>query len=118
LLRKICCVGAITGIAFRACASRHRDYDCTWLDAYWLTLNAEFRGKYLQEYLWFSLGAATPLISIDAAKAARSIVRSTMCRDKEKILSVPADVLARFRDISPENHCIRPELHKPVATIC
>ncbi|MBV9770021.1 MAG: SDR family oxidoreductase [Bryobacterales bacterium] len=64
-------------------------------------LNAEFKGKHKAEYLWFSAGAASPLVSIDAARAARSIVRATARGDAEKILSMPADLIARLHGIFP-----------------
>jgi NAD(P)-dependent dehydrogenase (short-subunit alcohol dehydrogenase family) len=64
-------------------------------------LKAEFKGKHIPEYAWFSAGAATPLVSIGAERAARSIVRATVRGDSEKILSVPADVLARAHNLFP-----------------
>lgn len=65
-------------------------------------LNAEFKGDHQREYTWFSLGATTPLISISAERAARSIVRSTKLGKAEKILSLPADLLARLHGALPE----------------
>jgi short-subunit dehydrogenase len=65
-------------------------------------LNAKFKGKHEEEFTWFSLGAATPLVSISAERAARSIVRSTKRGDAEKILSIPADILARLHGALPE----------------
>src|SRR5258706_1693680 len=38
--------------------------------------NAMFKGKHRLEYSWFALGATLPVISIDAEKAARRIVRA------------------------------------------
>jgi NAD(P)-dependent dehydrogenase (short-subunit alcohol dehydrogenase family) len=64
-------------------------------------LNAEFKGKLAREYAWFAAGAATPLVSISAERAARSIVRATVRGDSEVILSAPADVLARLHGIAP-----------------
>lgn len=65
-------------------------------------LHAQFKGKTEREYTWFSLGAATPLTSISAERAARSIVRATIRGDREKILSVPADLAARVHGALPE----------------
>lgn len=65
-------------------------------------LNAQFKGKSDLEYIWFSLGAATPLASIAVERAARSIVRATIRGDREKILSVPADFAARLHGVWPE----------------
>jgi len=65
-------------------------------------VNAEFKGRQAQEYAWFSLGAATPLISMSAERAARSIVKATRRGDAEAILSVPAQVLAKLHGALPE----------------
>lgn len=65
-------------------------------------LNAEFKGRQSDEYAWFSLGAATPLVSIDARRAAKAVVRATEQGQAEKILSVPADLMARLHGALPE----------------
>ncbi len=65
-------------------------------------LHAEFKGKYAQEYAWFSAGAGSALISISAERAARSIVRATVCGDAEKILSIPAELLSGLHAGFPE----------------
>jgi NAD(P)-dependent dehydrogenase (short-subunit alcohol dehydrogenase family) len=65
-------------------------------------LKAEFKGQHAREYAWFSAGAATPLVSIGAERAARSIVRAAIRGDGEKILSVPANLLTRVHDVFPE----------------
>lgn len=65
-------------------------------------LNADFKGQTAREFLWFSLSAATPLISISAPRAARSIVRSAKRGSAESILSLPADILARLHGVVPE----------------
>jgi NAD(P)-dependent dehydrogenase (short-subunit alcohol dehydrogenase family) len=64
-------------------------------------LQALFKGDRSKEYAWFSLGAATPLVSISAERAARSIVRATIRGDAERILSLPADLAARIHGIAP-----------------
>jgi NAD(P)-dependent dehydrogenase (short-subunit alcohol dehydrogenase family) len=64
-------------------------------------LNAEFKGKQADEYSWFAAGAATPLVSIGAERAARSVVRATIRGESEKILSAPADAAARFHGLLP-----------------
>jgi len=38
--------------------------------------NAEFKGRHRAEYAWFSLGGSLPIVSMDAAKAARQILRA------------------------------------------
>jgi len=64
-------------------------------------LNAQFKGRQAEEYRWFAAGAATPLISIAAERAAKSIVSAALRGDAEKILSLPADVLARLHGLAP-----------------
>ena len=64
-------------------------------------LNAEFKGKQQAEYGWFAASAATPVVSISAERAARSIVRATVYGTREKILSVPAEALARVQGMTP-----------------
>jgi NAD(P)-dependent dehydrogenase (short-subunit alcohol dehydrogenase family) len=65
-------------------------------------LNAEFKGNQAREYLWFSLGAASPLTAISAERAARDIVQATRWGLPERVLSVPANILARVHGAIPE----------------
>ena len=64
-------------------------------------LNAFFKGKEADEFKWFSLGSALPLISMDAERAARQIVAAIRRRDAEVILSLPAKLLALFHGVFP-----------------
>jgi short-subunit dehydrogenase len=64
-------------------------------------INAQFKGQEEKEYTWFSLGSSLPLITIDAERAARQIVEATKRGDAERILSIPANILARFHGIAP-----------------
>jgi short-subunit dehydrogenase len=64
-------------------------------------LNAVFRGKQEHEFTWFSLGASLPLVSMDAERAARQIVRATQRGEAERILSLPANLLERFHGLFP-----------------
>ncbi len=64
-------------------------------------LNARFKGNPTREYTWFSLGAATPIASVSAQRAARTIVQAAIRGDSEKVLSVPADLLARVHGLLP-----------------
>jgi len=64
-------------------------------------LNARFKGKQTGEYLAFSAGSATPVVSIAAERAARSIVSSTVRGETERVLSVPAAALALVHGIAP-----------------
>lgn len=64
-------------------------------------LNAFFKGRQEKEFRWFSLGAALPFISMDAKRAARQIVAATRRGEAERILSVPATMLALFHGRFP-----------------
>jgi NAD(P)-dependent dehydrogenase (short-subunit alcohol dehydrogenase family) len=64
-------------------------------------LNAFFKGRQEKEFRWFSLGAALPLISMDAKRAARQIVDATRRGQAERVLSLPAGVLALFHGRFP-----------------
>lgn len=65
-------------------------------------LQAEFKGRHPREYAWFALGAASPFVSISAERAARSVVDATKRGEAERILSVPAQLLARVHGALPE----------------
>jgi short-subunit dehydrogenase len=62
-------------------------------------LNAQFKGE--EQYAWFALGATLPAISMDAERAAAQIVEAIQRREPERILSMPANVLARFQGLFP-----------------
>ena len=65
-------------------------------------LNATFRGNHLGEYGWFAAGAASPIVSIDAVRAARSIVRAAQLGTGEMVLSVPAKLLVGMQGLWPQ----------------
>jgi len=62
---------------------------------------AFFAGNRKREFEWFALGASLPLISMDAVRAARQIVRATKTGEAQPILSLPANVIARFHGAFP-----------------
>ena len=64
-------------------------------------LNAWFKGRQSGEYTWFSLGATLPLISMDAARAARQVVDAAAHGDRERTLSVPATLAAFLHGLAP-----------------
>lgn len=64
-------------------------------------LNALFKGRQEAELAWFSLGASLPFISMDAERAARQIVKATKRGESERILSIPANLLARLHGLFP-----------------
>jgi NAD(P)-dependent dehydrogenase (short-subunit alcohol dehydrogenase family) len=64
-------------------------------------LNATFKGRQARELTWFSLGASLPLVSMDAERAARQIVRAMRRGEADRTLTVPATLLAAFHGVWP-----------------
>ena len=64
-------------------------------------LNALFKGRQEREYGWFALAASLPLVSMDAELAARRIVEASRWGETERILSLPANLAARFHGLFP-----------------
>jgi hypothetical protein len=64
-------------------------------------LNAYFKGDHRKEFAWFSLGASSPLVSIGARRAARSIVRAIRRGQAEVTLSLPAKLAVKFHGLMP-----------------
>ncbi|MFB3905959.1 MAG: SDR family NAD(P)-dependent oxidoreductase [Acidobacteriota bacterium] len=62
---------------------------------------AFFAGNQKQEFEWFALGASLPLISMEAVRAARQIVRAVKTGEPQPILSAPASLIARFHGLFP-----------------
>jgi short-subunit dehydrogenase len=62
---------------------------------------ALYKGDQEAEAAWFSVGASLPGLSMDADRAARQIVQSVQCGDSEKVLTVPANLLARVHGLAP-----------------
>jgi short-subunit dehydrogenase len=65
-------------------------------------LNARFSGRSEEEFTWFSLGATLPVVSMDAAAAARQIVEAMRQRRAEVILTLLGQVAARGAGMFPE----------------
>ena len=63
--------------------------------------NAFFKGNKPSEFAWFGLGDNLPGLSISAERAAREIVSATRRGEAERILSVPANVLALIHGLAP-----------------
>lgn len=63
--------------------------------------NALFKGNKTGEFVWFSLGDNLPGGSISAERAAREIVAATRRGSAERILSIPASLLARLNGLAP-----------------
>jgi len=64
-------------------------------------LNALFKGRQQAEFTVFSLAATLPLISMDAKRAAHQIVEATKRGDAERVLSIPATLLATMHGLFP-----------------
>src|SRR5581483_12063238 len=54
--------------------------------------NAFFKGNNEAEYAWFSISDALPVLSMNAERAARRIVRACVRGEAEVVLSVPAKI--------------------------
>lgn len=63
--------------------------------------HAFFKGRHREEHAWFALSASAPLLSMAAETAARRIVRAVQHGDAEVILSLPAQLAARFAGLFP-----------------
>ncbi|MEO7234133.1 MAG: SDR family NAD(P)-dependent oxidoreductase [Lapillicoccus sp.] len=64
-------------------------------------LQAEFTGDAPREYAWFAPGASLPLVSMDAERAARRIVRGVLRGRSTVILTPLAKVGARVGGVAP-----------------
>ena len=64
-------------------------------------LNAQFKGQQEKEYAWFGLSASLPGMSMGLERASRQIVRAIRKGRSEKVLTMPAQVAARFHGAFP-----------------
>lgn len=64
-------------------------------------LKAEFKGRQVEEATWFGLSATTPLVAMNATRAARQIVAAIQRGKSEKILSTQASMMARLNAACP-----------------
>jgi NAD(P)-dependent dehydrogenase (short-subunit alcohol dehydrogenase family) len=64
-------------------------------------VNAYYKGHGREEFRWLSLMDGAPVISMDAERAARQIVRAAKRGEAQRILSLPANVLARLHGVTP-----------------
>jgi len=62
---------------------------------------ATFKGNQAAEAAWFSLSSNLPGLSMNASRAARQIVSATKHRKSEKVLTVPANLLAKAHGLAP-----------------
>jgi NAD(P)-dependent dehydrogenase (short-subunit alcohol dehydrogenase family) len=64
-------------------------------------LNAYFKGQNKKEFGWFAMGAALPLISIEARRAARKIVDAVKHGTTDLVLTPQAKLAALIHGIAP-----------------
>ena len=64
-------------------------------------LNALFKGKESKEFAVFALLDNLPILSMDAERASRQIIEAVRRGEAERVLSVPATLLARMYGIFP-----------------
>ena len=65
-------------------------------------LNALFKGKQKDEFEWFGLSANLPGMSMDVERASSQIIGAMLGGRSEHILTLPAQLLARFHGAFPE----------------
>lgn len=63
--------------------------------------HARFVGDPEKEYLWFTAGATTPLVAMDAARAAQRIVAAIARGDRELVFTAPARLAYRLHNLAP-----------------
>jgi NAD(P)-dependent dehydrogenase (short-subunit alcohol dehydrogenase family) len=63
--------------------------------------NASFKGDAESEAAWFGVSSSLPGITMEGSRAARQIVSATRRGDAERILTTPAQMLARFHGLFP-----------------
>jgi len=64
-------------------------------------LNSRFKGDNEHEAAWFSISASLPGVSMSAQRAVDQILQAAARGQAEKVLSVPAQLLALFHGIFP-----------------
>lgn len=62
---------------------------------------AFFKGRYREEYTWFSISDSLPLISVNADSAAESILRACRYGQAELMIGVPAKFAVRTAGLLP-----------------
>lgn len=63
--------------------------------------NAWFKGRHREEFAWFTVSDSLPLMTIDAARAARQIVHACRSGDAELIVSWPAKLAVIAEAVCP-----------------
>lgn len=63
--------------------------------------NAWFKGHHREEFAWFSISGSLPLLTIDAARAARQIVHAARCGQAELVVGWPAKLAVVANALAP-----------------
>lgn len=63
--------------------------------------HAWFKGRHREEYAWFSISDALPILSMDVDRAARQVVETLRWGRAERILSAPAKLAATASALFP-----------------
>ncbi len=63
--------------------------------------HARFAGDPEKEYLWFTAGATTPFVAMDADRAAHRIVAGIARGDREVVFTIPARMARRLHGWAP-----------------
>jgi NAD(P)-dependent dehydrogenase (short-subunit alcohol dehydrogenase family) len=64
-------------------------------------LNAEFKGRFEEEYAWFALGDSLPGVSINANWAAHKILRAAARGDAKLVITLPAKLAVALHGLFP-----------------
>ncbi|MCE9552212.1 MAG: SDR family oxidoreductase [Planctomycetes bacterium] len=64
--------------------------------------NAQFKGRHREEYAWFSISGAAPVISLGSGRAARRIVEACRRGSSELVFPLPIQLVARIHGLFPE----------------
>jgi NAD(P)-dependent dehydrogenase (short-subunit alcohol dehydrogenase family) len=65
-------------------------------------LNAFFKGRHADEFRWFGLSSSSPGITMSAERASAQIIETIRTGRPERVLTTPAQLLARFHGAFPE----------------
>ena len=63
--------------------------------------NARFKGRHREEFAWFTVSDSIPLLTVDAARAARQIVEACRAGDAELVVGWPAKLIAIANAVAP-----------------
>jgi short-subunit dehydrogenase len=64
-------------------------------------VQAKFKGQHKQEYAWFTIGNASPLLSTSVENAAAEIIRACKYGDAEVVFPLSAKAAAMFHGVFP-----------------